>query len=70
MADTLLRCPFCGGEARVVEERLPQGTCWQVGCEDRLCYAYYGKGYLYPTRRAAIMAWNRREEEVVHSTQP
>lgn len=61
MADTvseLLPCPFCGGKAAIDRA----DTLWAVACDDEAeanCLAGVTWGR-YPTRAAAITAWNTR----------
>lgn len=64
MSETLLRCPFCGGEAQL--QQIPSAT-WDkfvVTCKSSKCCAFY-IGYcdegLYDTRTKAVEAWNTRK---------
>ena len=56
-------CPFCGGEANVVE--LNDFVCdrFTVNCKDSKCIGFY-IGYinegLFSSKEEAIEAWNRR----------
>ena len=58
MSETLLPCPFCGGEADI--EEIPGSPftndpyMWAVGCEE--CNI----GWYEETKEEAIAAWNRR----------
>ncbi len=49
--ETLLRCPFCGSEAELIEEDLS----WVVQCDG--CPAVMG---MYSDRREALIDWNKR----------
>lgn len=64
----LLKCPFCGSEAKVVEaggfER-----AWKVGCSTVFkdtgmpCPGNRNKqnvGLAYPTKEIAVTSWNKR----------
>lgn len=54
----LKRCPFCGGEANLVEkDGLPGWSYWRVVCGCCLIGTEE-----YPLKSAAIKAWNRRDE--------
>ena len=52
-------CPFCGGEAKICQEK---GAYWEVACED--CYASVGVYNCYEDKGEAIEAWNKRVGEV------
>lgn len=65
-------CPFCGGEAVVVEpdEVMSGGHDWCVRCKQDRCPAFScpdGEfGYLindYPKKEKAVAAWNNRPRE-------
>ena len=62
MSNTLLPCPFCGGEADV--EEIPgspftnEPYMWAVGCEE--CNI----GWYKETKEEAIAAWNCRADAV------
>ena len=65
--DSLLRCPFCGGEVYVakIEPRLYRPSCnhpYSVVCYNcDLFFGYDGDyGGEYDTEAEAIEAWNRR----------
>ena len=51
----LLPCPFCGGEARVVENNFRTDT-YSVRCKN--CYAESDR---YHTQEEAIKQWNTRK---------
>jgi Lar family restriction alleviation protein len=55
MSDTLLPCPFCGGEARI--EQHEKGK-WLAFCDD--VYGCGTEGWYEDTPEEAIAAWNRR----------
>ena len=68
----LLSCPFCGGEAVLVEGEYGmyltgyaiycKGTCGaKLGVTGRLCEAYEWTPY-FDTEAEAIAAWNSRAE--------
>ena len=63
MSDELLPCPFCGGEAKLIDDapnhcRIPW---FGIGCASERCIAFTGYGVrLFCTRTEAIAAWNRR----------
>ena len=49
--EELLKCPFCGGEARVVIANESYWVrCFDCGAEIAICYS----------KPEAIAAWNRR----------
>ena len=53
----LKQCPFCGGEAEIVETEYAV----DVSCKDGNCRGY--TDYLNSkTKKEAIEAWNRRAE--------
>lgn len=65
--DSLLRCPFCGGEVYVakIEPRLYRPSCnhlYSVVCYNCDLYFGYDEDYggEYDTEAEAIEAWNRR----------
>lgn len=53
----LKSCPFCGGEAKIIEGTTPRikGTAYGVYCQN--CHTLSD---LYGTKRAAKRRWNRR----------
>ena len=67
----LLPCPFCGGEAKIIE-----AYGWLVQCTS--CFASVGQnctegGFLagdYRTEAEAIAAWNSRAERTCKPTEP
>lgn len=59
MSDELKPCPFCGGEARIVEDRYASGV-FHVGCGDDLCLGFSGLGWTFASTAAARIAWNVR----------
>lgn len=63
MAETLLNCPFCGGEAHVLSEKTHNGgRKFRVGCYDPCCSGAAFEGAVYFDRSEAVAAWNRRVE--------
>lgn len=66
MSNTLLPCPFCGGEADIEEISGNPFTnepyAWAVGCKD--CNI----GWYKETREDAIAAWNRRADHLPNAT--
>lgn len=56
---TLLPCPFCGGEASVIDHHNDDGSV-SVGCDNDTCLGFSGLGWLYKTEAEAIAAWNTR----------
>ena len=61
----LLPCPFCGGEARVIDD-VPshdRSPWFGIGCASPYCIAFTGYGVqLFDTKAEAIAAWNRRAD--------
>ena len=57
----LLPCPFCGGEANVIDHHNDDGSV-SVGCNNDTCLGFSGLGWLYKTEAEAIAAWNSRAE--------
>ena len=55
----LLPCPFCGGEANVIDHHNDDGSV-SVGCNNDTCLGFSGLGWLYKTEAEAIAAWNSR----------
>ena len=55
----LLPCPFCGGEANVIDHHNDDGSV-SVGCNNDTCLGFSGLGWLYKTEAEAIEAWNTR----------
>lgn len=51
-------CPFCGGEAEIME----YSDRFQCGCKDEDCIAWVEEMPVYLTRSGAIKDWNRRAE--------
>lgn len=63
MAETLLPCPFCGGEAHVLSEETHNGgRKFRVGCYDPCCSGAAFEGAVFFDRSEAVTAWNRRAE--------
>lgn len=55
----------CGGEAFFAVERISSGgtiTAWSVRCRNMRC-PHYLYAHWWPTREAAVAAWNRRAEK-------
>ena len=63
--DDLRPCPFCGGEATVIEFPNSLWDKFAPVCENHKCVAFY-IGYsdegLYNTEEKAIEAWNTRTD--------
>lgn len=57
MTEKLLSCPFCGGEASVMQYREPVVNGW-VGCPECRCFIDWVKA----GKSLAITAWNRRAQ--------
>ena len=58
MDKQLKPCPFCGGEAKLIESNQCLAKAYTVVCKDKLC-----RGRSYKCVRAkhtAIEMWNRR----------
>ncbi len=53
--EELKKCPFCGGEAEIVEDK---NHISFIRCKRLCCRTYF-----YESPKVAIKAWNRREEE-------
>lgn len=51
----LKECPFCGGEAELIDNCEPMRREFTVMC--RCCHADVD---WFPTRKAAVDRWNRR----------
>ena len=64
MPNELKPCPFCGGEAKVIEipEELNWAGCYVVGCDDDLmCMGNINHfTMVFLTPETAAEAWNRR----------
>lgn len=61
----LLPCPFCGGEARVIDDAPSHdhSPWFGIGCASPYCIAFTGYGVkLFDTKAEAIAAWNRRAD--------
>ena len=59
--EDLKPCPFCGGEANVIDHYNDDGSV-SVGCDNDTCLGFSGLGWLYKTEAEAIAAWNTRAE--------
>lgn len=64
---TLKPCPFCGGEARIRENRsrAEEGTIlYAVSCVDKDCpgYSFMPDGDAPEDEDAAVRKWNRRKK--------
>lgn len=55
------KCPFCGGDARLVEHRYLYGRDRRYGIRCEACKAESAPNYA--TMQAALDAWNKRTEE-------
>lgn len=60
MADKLLPCPLCGGEATLVEDIYNDQLYYYVICSNDDCNANTGR---CNTEDEAITKWNRRVSE-------
>lgn len=65
MAETLLSCPFCGGETRIDERdyKYPDGAHAMYGYSVR-CIGCGARTCEYRTEGGAVDAWNRRAERM------
>ena len=64
MNNTLLPCPFCGGEAKIKSRYIGYGSVG-LGAHDWYsveCKECRAKGYEYGMEPEAIAAWNRRAQ--------
>ena len=67
--EELRKCPFCGGEARVISDHIEYEDVYAVLCKE--CGASVGLGIqeygeyrpCYISVPSLIAAWNRRVEE-------
>lgn len=64
----ILPCPFCGGEARIQEDRsrAEEGTVlYAVSCIDKDCpgYSFRPDGDAPEDEDAAVRKWNRRRKK-------
>lgn len=59
MSNTLLPCPFCGGEATISDGGY-SGEKFLARCRELSCPA--ASGFIRKTHDEAIAAWNRRAE--------
>lgn len=61
-AETLLPCPFCGGEALIESQWIgTTSSAWTVGCKHQpACKTYLTKTKLCMTKERAIENWNTR----------
>jgi Lar family restriction alleviation protein len=53
--EELLPCPFCGGEARIIDLEDPEYKYYQIRCSKCMC-----KTATHLGMEATIAAWNRR----------
>ena len=58
-------CPFCGGEANLVED--PHNWVWSIGCSNDKCLGFSGLGWTYTSEREAAEAWNTRAERTCYN---
>ena len=60
----LKRCPFCGGEAELREERIAGHTRFYVSCENDDCRVVVEtRNSVSATRAGAEASWNRRVDD-------
>ena len=62
MSNTLLPCPFCGGEAILESNKLRYGTTYSAYCQK--CGAEIAEF----SEHEAIAAWNRRADHIRDTT--
>ena len=67
MIDPKLKpCPFCGGEAQIIQVQPKHGVMYAVGCDGKYgsnCPGYIWKMTpLYYTREQAIRFWNNEHK--------
>lgn len=66
MAEIKLKpCPFCGGEAKIIGERVNNKELYLVKCRDNDCDVQPFTDSFRSMDRA-IKAWNTRAENIVH----
>ena len=58
MSETLLPCPFCGGECELTDNDSARDMMYMISCSSGCIHSCY-----YDTKKAAIKAWNKRYEE-------
>lgn len=60
----LKTCPFCGGEADVVEvpSKFVHGSVFFVTCDSQSCPGYHAAPRRWNTKAEAERAWNSRPE--------
>lgn len=59
---SLLPCPFCGGEARLIEKpdiEYNAPSDWDAGCTTRECFLEEGAEW-YLEKEQVIKLWNKR----------
>ena len=61
MSETLLPCPFCGGEATISDGGY-SGEKFLARCRELSCPA--ASGFIRKTHDEAVAAWNRRSDAV------
>ena len=64
MADTLKPCPFCGGEAELIDthDNWNNTTIFRVNCPNTDCHISCYTGWCY-TKKETIEQWNTRKGE-------
>lgn len=68
--DKLKKCPFCGGEAKVVEDNIIEGCPqYQVRCKNISC-TIRPKTNWGSDRQEVIGHWNNRYEEPINFSEP
>ena len=61
MSEELKPCPFCGGEADLINNDYVYEK-WFAGCHNGKC-PVQPETYIHGTKDEAINAWNRRAKE-------
>lgn len=57
--DKLKPCPFCGGEAVLIEDKDTQGALYQIRCNNHDCWLDVRTSF-YSEKTTAVEAWNTR----------
>lgn len=71
VSSNLKPCPFCGApvEFEEIKGHSHDGIDWSIGCETEGCFGFQSL-IKFPTRRAAIEAWNKRPADETTSAHP